>query len=292
MARFSERVGAVAPPKTIQVGSLSADLRTSLWNLFYDLYQEHDSDYWLRVAKHVAKYFRKLPVDELPYHDYKARDWLKEYFFGLPWHAAYDLTEFIVRNHRAMTTKRYGDYRESSHRVTESKLIEAINHILERELSGYRFIQGVLTPISNKEEVEAIEGAVAAAQRSGLAGAPQHIRSAIELLGKKPTPDYRNAIKEAISAVESVAKQIVGADLATLDGALKDLSERTDIHAALRSGFSKLYGYTSDESGIRHAILEEPNVGFVEAKYMIVSCSAFVNYLIQKADSAGLGKAK
>lgn len=292
MARFSERVGAVVPSKSIQVGSMNTELRNSLWNLFYDLYQERDSNYWLRVVKHVAKYFRKVPVDELPYRDYDARDWLKEYFFGLPWHAAYDLTEFIVNNHRAMTTTRYDSYHESSHRVTESKLIETIDYILERELSGYRFIQRVLTPISNKEEVEAIEEAVVAAHRMGLAGAHQHIRSAIELLGKKPTPDYRNAIKEAISAVESVAKQIVGTDSATLDAALKELSKKADIHGALSSGFSKLYGYTSDESGIRHAILEDPNVGFAEAKYMIVSCSAFVNYLIQKADAAGLAKAR
>jgi hypothetical protein len=44
----------------------------------------------------------------------------------------------------------------------------------------------------------------------------------------------------------------------------------------------------SDESGIRHALLHEPNIGFIEAKYMIVSCSAFVDYLIQKADQSGL----
>lgn len=84
----------------------------------------------------------------------------------------------------------------------------------------------------------------------------------------------------------------MGTDSATLDAALKELSKKTEIHGALSSGFSKLYGYTSDESGIRHAILEEPNIGFAEAKYMIVSCSAFVNFLIQKADAAGLVKTR
>jgi len=292
MPRFSERIGAVSPRTSIQVESMSSELRNSLWNLFFELYEDHDHDYWIRVAKHVARFFRRVPLDELPYRDYDAREWLKEYFFGLSWHAEYDLTEFLVHNHREMTTTRYGDYRESSHRIDERRFLEAVNRILEREISGYRFVQGVLTPISNTEETGAIDDAVAAAHESGLLGAQQHIRAALELLGKKPTPDYRNAIKEAISAVESVAKQIVGADSATLDTALKDLSEKTEVHGALRSGFSKLYGYTSDESGIRHAILEHPNVGFAEAKYMIVSCSAFVNYLIQKAEAAGMLKIK
>jgi len=52
----------------------------------------------------------------------------------------------------------------------------------------------------------------------------------------------------------------------------------------------KLYGYTSDEDGIRHAILNDPELGFAEAKFMVVSCSAFVNYLIAKGEAGGLLK--
>lgn len=290
MSLFSERIGATPQSKSIQVDSMSDELRHSLWNLFCDLYSDTNKKYWLRVAPHVAQFFRKVPVDELPDYDYRAREWLKTYFYSLPWYAAYDFLEFLVHNHRNMTTTRYSGHHELSHSVDTKRFIEAVNNILEVELSGYRFVQGVLTPISNKEEAEAVETAFTEARKSGLDGAAQHIHSAIELLGKKPAPDFRNAIKEAISAVESVSKQIVGADAATLDAALKELSEKSDVHGALRAGFLKLYGYTSDESGIRHAILEEPNVGFAEAKYMIVSCSAFVHYLIQKSESAGLLK--
>jgi hypothetical protein len=48
---------------------------------------------------------------------------------------------------------------------------------------------------------------------------------------------------------------------------------------------SALYGYTSDSSGIRHALQDEPNLDFVDAKFMLVACSAFVNYLTDKAAS-------
>jgi hypothetical protein len=60
------------------------------------------------------------------------------------------------------------------------------------------------------------------------------------------------------------------------------------MHSALEQGFKKIYGYTSDDSGIRHALLEKPTVDFEEAKYMLVSCTAFINYLIVKADKAGI----
>ena len=291
MTRFSHRIGVTPQLTSIQVDSMTDELRNSLWNLLHDLY-EGRQEYWLGVAAHVAKYLRKVPVDDLPSHDFQCRDWMKKYIYGLPWYGVYDLIEFIVHNHETMTTERISHSRVSTHRVKTMQLVEAVNNILERELSGYRFIDGILAPVSNKTEVETIEAAITAAQASGLKGASMHIHSSIELLGKKPMPDYRNAIKEAISAVESVAKQIVGDDSATLDGALKELSDKSDVHGALRAAFSKLYGYTSDESGIRHAILEEPNVGFAEAKYMVVSCSAFVHYLIQKAESAGLLKKK
>jgi hypothetical protein len=49
-----------------------------------------------------------------------------------------------------------------------------------------------------------------------------------------------------------------------------------------------MYGYTSDAQGIRHALMDEPNLSFEDAKFMLVSCSAFVNYLIAKAAKAGI----
>jgi hypothetical protein len=157
-------------------------------------------------------------------------------------------------------------------------------------MSGYRFISGELVPISNPAETTEIAGAIDKAARTGLDGAHDHLRAALALLARKPEPDYRNSVKESISAVESVAKLLGTGDGSGLTPALDELAKKTSLHGSLRAGFIKLYGYTSNEGGIRHAILEESNVGFDEAKYMVVSCSAFVNYLISKAESADLLK--
>ncbi|NKE70350.1 AbiJ-NTD4 domain-containing protein [Candidatus Manganitrophus noduliformans] len=289
MASFSEKIGVVKPNRTLQVTSINEALRNSLWNLFLDLYEDDRSRYWKRVADYTAKCFRKVPKDELPSRDYDSRTWVKEYFYSLEWYRVYDFIEFLVHNHRNMTAESYGVH-TSYHRFDTSQLISVINAILERELSGFRFIQGELAPITNPVEIAEIDDAVEASRKKGLHGAREHICTAVRLLSKKPDPDYRNAIKEAISAVESVAKQITGSDTATLDAALKQLSSKMELHGALKAGFLNLYGFTSDESGIRHAILDQPTVGFVEAKYMTVVCSAFVNYLIVKADGAGLLK--
>jgi len=260
-----------------------------VWSLLYDLYEDNNNDYWKMVAKHVAEFFRKVPADDLPYRDYECRRWLKEYFYSLSWYEFYDMIEFVAENHRHMTRRSSG-YRSDYlyHQVDNDRVRLAFNGILERELSGYRFVAGILSPISDRAEVEEIADAVETAHKTGLMGAVEHIRTALVLLGKKPEPDYRNSIKEAISAVESVAKQIGGTKSSGIDGALEELAKNSQLHGALKAGFKSLYGFTSDADGIRHAILDQPNVGFAEAKYMVVACSAFVHYLIQKADEAGM----
>ena len=62
---------------------------------------------------------------------------------------------------------------------------------------------------------------------------------------------------------------------------LKKLEDKgIEIHKGLKSAFNKLYGYTSDANGIRHAgDIGGSSSTFEEAKFMLVTCCAFINYL-------------
>ena len=52
-----------------------------------------------------------------------------------------------------------------------------------------------------------------------------------------------------------------------------------------------LYGYTSDEDGIRHALLgEQEKVDIDDAVFMFGACASFTAYLVNKARTAGLLK--
>ena len=61
-----------------------------------------------------------------------------------------------------------------------------------------------------------------------------------------------------------------------------------DAHWDLKNAFSSMYGWTSNTEGIRHGLQDEPDLGFEDAKYMLVACSGFINYLLEKAKKAGL----
>lgn len=155
-----------------------------------------------------------------------------------------------------------------------------INELFQREYVGYRFIDGEITPISDDIEVAEIEKSL----DIEFQGCKSHIRKALGFLSDRENPDYKNSIKESISAVESICQIIAQNSKATLGEALKKLEEHgVKIHEAMKKSFSSLYGYTSDEGGIRHCEgMFESNVTFEEAKFMLVSCSAFVNYLISE----------
>jgi len=170
------------------------------------------------------------------------------------------------------------------HYSRQEEFEDRLNNILARELSGYRAIEGELVPITDEQEIEAIRQAVSTSSSLGLNGVREHITKALELLGKKPKPDYPNSIKESISAVESICRRLTGEK--DFGKALNKLSQKISLHGALKKGFSNIYGYTSDEDGIRHAILEQKDIDFAEAKFMLVSCSAFVNFIIDKAREA------
>ena len=103
-------------------------------------------------------------------------------------------------------------------------------------------------------------------------------------MSDRTSPDYRNSIKESISAVEAACQIITGDQKATLGQAVKKLEgSGVELHPAFRDALSKMYGYTNDASGIRHALLDESTLDADDARFMLVTCSAFVNYLKAKA---------
>lgn len=167
----------------------------------------------------------------------------------------------------------------STTRVDE--VTSAINRILEEESYGYRVLDKQVIPITNVQELSTIHEA----HSTLFDSVNKHFSKALDLYADRTEPDYENSIKESISAVEAMCCIITGetGSQATLGKTIKKLKDKgIHIHPAMESAFSSLYGYTSDEDGIRHGSIGFTNAPAEDAKYMLVSCSAFVNYLIEK----------
>ena len=100
--------------------------------------------------------------------------------------------------------------------------------------------------------------------------------------------NFTDSVRESIHAVKSVSRTLDPS--ADLSKALARLEQKSSIHAAMKKGFTSLYGYASDENGIRHALLDagEAKVDEADALFMIGACAAFVSYLLNKARTNGL----
>lgn len=272
--RFSERIGAVAVADVIQTEGMTDALRHSLWNCLDAhyfgrprfVYSQHGGVGDIGAfSRELWVNFFKRRVDGRPGSGSMILQQIRDYYFAADWFVVYDFVEHIVSAHR------------------NQRLVTDINQILERELSGFRLIDWQFVPVADDQEREAIEQALAPGP---YAGVQAHLRQALQHLANREQPDYRNSIKESISAVESLACELTGNPNATLGDALQTLEREGQLHGALRRGFSAIYGYTSDADGIRHAMLDEANLDLSDAKYFLVSCSAFVNYLKGKHAAA------
>ncbi|CAG8866716.1 AbiJ-NTD4 domain-containing protein [Pseudomonas fluorescens] len=274
MKTFSERKGLKPVRQTIQTNVMTDELRNSLWNtlqlivwdsqdFMHDRYHNYPGiDGFSEIL--WFRYFKK-PIDERPSYAYPNRSEkilkiIRDHFFAATWNEVYDFIEFVV----AVCQK------------GNSRLSDTLNRVLSTEMSAYRFVDGKVVDIVGEQEREMLEEALADTKFAAVAA---HLERALALLADRKQPDYRNSIKESISAVEAMARIVSGTPKATLGEALKALEKTGKLHAALKDGFSKLYGYTNDESGIRHAMLDEPQLTQEDAKYFLLSCTSFVNYL-------------
>ncbi len=153
-----------------------------------------------------------------------------------------------------------------------------INAIFERECIAYRFVNGIIIQNTNNIEIAAIEEA----STTEFDGCNEHIKKATAYLYDRENPDYKNSIKESISAVEAICCVITKTENATLGETLRELEKKQQLNGQLKAAFEKLYAYTNNQGGIRHANpIVASEVSFAEAKFMLISCCAFVNYLIE-----------
>lgn len=273
MALFSQRIGLKQVEKALQKESMDSELRTDLWNALYlSVFSKYGTTQYgglttggemvRKVCVRLWLHYFKQPIDALPdYYESGGRGMSKrvrDYFFGAQWNEAYDFLEFIAKGLDDAT-----------------ELIQRTNIALERERAAYRFVGGEIAEIVSKEEIVAIETALTVQ----CGPVHTHLQRALELLADRKTPDFRNSVKESISAVEGECRRMSGNEKATLGEALTVIERTHTLHPAFKKALSALYGYTSDESGIRHALLEDDKVEYADAQYMLVACSAFINYL-------------
>lgn len=272
MASFSERNGYEKVSTAIQRESLDDAVRRELFNMFYavqeNLRDESDEAPWTVVSVVSMRHFQKTR-DAIPSYSNFWGGLFRNAVIQGKWNNVFDLIE--------RTTAAYSD--AASHQLGDV-LTHRINEIFAEHLVAYRFVNGEITPLDTNEEAEAVDAAIA--DPDVPESARTHLAQAVSHLANRDERDLRNVVKESISAVESAARALGGGG--GLSAALTALSKEDPApHKALVEGWKKLYGWTSDDGGIRHGSQTVVDPGLPLAKWMLVSSAAMVTYLTDVA---------
>ena len=302
--KFSERIGVVEP-KILQTDDIDKTLRNRILNIITKYVSDHESEYLLDKMGEVVTHDdwsgknKKKLISALEkcewYILYEIIEYMYDYYYlsCQSCDACYECEnseecdmcsqdcslEYIPQPDICNLDNVGPDNCDVSE--DRAKFVISINSILEQEKSGYRLLNGLITKIVDEMEIESILQASSTQHES----VNLHMKKAMIFYSDRVNPDYNNTIKEAISAVEAMCCTITGESgkNSSLGNALKTLEDKgTYIHPALKSAFSKLYGYASDESGVRHGSIDFTNILPEDAKFMLVACAAFINYLIEK----------
>lgn len=151
---------------------------------------------------------------------------------------------------------------------TRHKFGDEINELFNQLMVGYRVKKNEVVPVSSNEELESVEQA---------SKETKHIDIAITQLKNL---DYPNSIKESLLAAEDVCKEFLGdKSQNTLGKNLSFIKEKYNFSSTVIEVTKKLYDAANSAKDVRHKGNKDLGKDQEEARYFLITCSAFINYL-------------
>ena len=293
MARFSERYGYTKASDVIIRERITPEIQNAICTCFDRLprivcsvrscSEDAGQRWYICLEQYVWTQFLNERENNFNtnffHHTIVSTNFLEEPYKN--WYEKIDLLEFVIE-YIYDDDKRYYSQRFNPQNLSIYKVfIDMLNSEFERLNFAYRIIEGKIVEITSEQEIKTIETAIDNSARN----IKMHLNRALELYAQRPDGDYRNSIKESISAVEAFCREKTGEN--TLGKALNKLEKNGIVFPdVLKHAFDKLYAYTNQpDAGIRHALMDDTGVYTPQAEeaiFMLVSCSAFINYLNKK----------
>ena len=251
---FSDR-NAIKPENVeIQLHDFDKRTRVQLQNMISKMYSavyDHDLYYGRSYIQDFIRFVLGTVYSETidtrkTYDDDPIIKMINETIFNGDYDEVLTLIEALVQywDSYLKDNRGYQYYDKYNNIYHETSIYEVANIYFEQEYVGYRFVDGIIVPISNSYEVETINETL----KNEYQPVYDHISKANKLIADREKPDYENSIKESISAVEAICEiitQTKGKE-ATLGNMLKKLEDSgVEIHKGLKSAFNILGSITN-----------------------------------------------
>lgn len=279
MTKFSHRMGlgkrAGRPidddaPKTLRVG---------LAEIFDDYVSKKVISH-MTIYRCACRCTGEFPDESVWSEEYERRAW-EGLLAAAAWHNVYEMVEGVYQR----LSPTWPDIDDDERRLPHYYFTVEVNALLEHENIAFELRQGKFVRRQAKE----VGVLVAEAERlmAGPFDEPLvQFKKAQEFLAKRPHPDLENAIKDAVGALEAVAKIVTESPNTTLgEGKLQARLEKLGVHKGLVVLLNKLYALRGSEPGVAHGRHRAPEISVEDAQTVLNLCAVFVADLCRRAGS-------
>lgn len=269
-----------------------ATARNGLLHLLCDLVERNYVDEWIAVARELQRIARNPPTaynaNSVP-STRQARIDAEVVLATLAWQEAFDFCERL-HSHLARDV---GYHNELKFVMTAAKSdVQAyIGNELQRlffeEGLAFEFSEGSVRRRGRKHTVDVASRAQVVLGDPRLGDARKHFEKALQFFRSFAKPDYENAVKESVCAVEAAGKALFASSkAATLGDLAKWLAspEGVAVPKALTKTIAAIYAYRSGGDGVGHGGASGGRATAEVAEFVLAVCASQIIFLVDVAN--------
>ncbi len=162
------------------------------------------------------------------------------------------------------------------------KFSKEVNELFREEQLGFKLSNGKVQKIGSGFIDANINETRFLLKEPEFKSADELFEKAIKALNERPKPDVENCIKDAVSAIESIARILTNNEKALLSDFIKESVQNNVIPKPLDQTFQKIYAYRGNEPGVAHGAIKPSKVTEDEAELVLAMSAAMIIYLVKK----------
>lgn len=268
---FEQREGLAPLPQQLALGEIDQAVKAALWFVVSKYIDANSiennwgedcvNDYLEKIAQRHFVTVQHGYIDDFSEETVEIKkNWKKYFSANAIYGKTLGFTEWLVR----------ADQNRSS-------LAASVERTLVETRCAYRLIDRyTIAPVASEEEATAYKLALSTLEVANQPGARKHLLEAGSYLSQGK---YVESVRESIHGIEGLLRNLTGHS--KFSKAVAQIATERQLHESFKLALNNLYGYSSDEEGIRHPLLSKGDARVTEqdALFMLGVCAAFITYL-------------
>lgn len=289
-APFSARTGGAH--RQIDA-AFPATARSGLLHLLFDLVERRYARDWPTVARELHRIGRLALVtyDSSSVPSIKqARNDAEVALKALGWQKVYDFCERLYGHipQDIGYEDNYGNFTvEISRSDAQTYIAAELQRLFLEEGLAYEFTDGAVRRRGRKHTVGLMTKSQVVLGDPQLLSARRHFDKALQFFRHPTSPDYENAVKEAVCAVEAAAKALFpAAKASTLGDVIKWLGSTNEVSVpkAICQTLNGVYAFRNGGDGVAHGGATGGKATLEVTEYILALCASQIIYLVDLAN--------